>query len=318
MAQHFLLSAQARTLSLAKVMRMSDDEAFEMFKSLRWPEGVYCAECGCVDVYQFKTRRIFKCSACKRQFSATSGTLFASRKLPLRDYLAAIAIFVNGAKGYSALQLSRDLDVQYRTAYVLAHKLREAMASEQRGIMLDGEIEVDGAFFGGHVQQKNRKKDRIDRRKAIHQTGKRRSVVVARERGGNAVTGVFRSERKSTDFVISHIKDGSVVYTDESLQWEPIRDYFLTYSIDHRFAYAEGDICTNQAESYFSRLRRAEMGQHHSIAGPYLDRYAAEMAWRENQRRSSNGRQFARLTALCASLQPSQTWRGYWQKHTTA
>ena len=64
------------------------------------------------------------------QFSVTSGTIFASRKLPIRDYLLAIAIFVNGAKGHSALQLSRDLDCQYKTAFVLAHKLREAMAAD--------------------------------------------------------------------------------------------------------------------------------------------------------------------------------------------
>ena len=223
---------------------------------------------------------------------------------------------MNGAKGISALQLSRDLDVQYRTAYVLAHKLREAMASEQHGVVLDGEIEVDGCYVGGHVPQKNLREDRIDRRKTIHKSGKRRSVIVARERKGRTITGVFKSERHSTDFVISSVKDGSVVYTDESPAWEPIRDYFLTYSINHQEAYAIGDICTNQAESFFSRLRRAELGQHHHISGPYLDRYAGESAWRENQRRTSNGGQFKRLTALCASLQPSRTWRGYWQRHT--
>ena len=79
-------------------------------------------------VYAYKTRTLWKCKACSHQFSVTSGTIFASRKLPVRDYLLAIAIFVNGAKGHSALQLSRDLDCQYKTAFVLAHKIREAMA----------------------------------------------------------------------------------------------------------------------------------------------------------------------------------------------
>ena len=81
-----------------------------------------------------------------------SGTIFASRKLSIRDYLLAIAIFVNGAKGHSALQLSRDLDCQYKTAFVLAHKIREAMASEANGATVSGEVEIDGAYFGGHVQ----------------------------------------------------------------------------------------------------------------------------------------------------------------------
>ena len=123
MSQHFLLSAKARTLSLASVARMSDDEARAMFRKIRWAatdgEPV-CPQCGCVVCYEYATRPIFKCKACGRQFSVTSGTLFSSRKLPMRDYLLAIAIFVNGAKGVSALQLSRDLDVQYKTAFVLA------------------------------------------------------------------------------------------------------------------------------------------------------------------------------------------------------
>ena len=76
--------------------------------------------------------------------------------MAIRDILAAIAIFVNGAKGHSALQLSRDLDVQYKTAFVLTHKLREALAAAQDGQTLDGEVEVDGAYFGGYVKPANR------------------------------------------------------------------------------------------------------------------------------------------------------------------
>ena len=111
MAQHFLLSAKARTLSLAAVMRMTDDEAHAAFVAIRWADNrgePYCARCGCVAVYAYTARRIWKCKACGHQFSVTSGTIFASRKLPIRDYLAAIAIFVNAAKGLSALQLGRD------------------------------------------------------------------------------------------------------------------------------------------------------------------------------------------------------------------
>ena len=134
MAQHFLLSAQARTLSLVQVARLSDEQAIATFRSLRWHETggePVCPACGCVAVYEYRTRRVFKCQACSRQFSVTSGTTFHSRKLPVRDYLMAIAIFVNAAKGISALQLGRDLDVSYKTALVLAHKLREAMAADQ-------------------------------------------------------------------------------------------------------------------------------------------------------------------------------------------
>ena len=100
MAQHFLLSKKARTLSLARVMRYTDDEAYEVFKKVRWAENdgePFCPRCGCIAVYEYKARKIYKCKGCERQFSITTDTIFASRKLPIRDLLAAIAIRLQGA-----------------------------------------------------------------------------------------------------------------------------------------------------------------------------------------------------------------------------
>ena len=168
MGQHFLLSAKARSLSLKGIFRMTDDEAHATFVAIRWADNdgePFCPRCRCTAIYTYTARRIFKCRDCQRQFSVTSDTIFASRKLPIGDYLAAIAIFVNAVKGISALQLGRDLDVQYKTAFVLAHKLREAIAAEQLGqAQLAGTVEVDGAYFGGHTRQENEKANRQDRR----------------------------------------------------------------------------------------------------------------------------------------------------------
>src|SRR5579862_3436577 len=167
MAQHFLLSSAARSLSLATVARMSDEEAWNAFRLIRWSDTQgepFCPRCGCLDNYAYKTRKVFRCQGCSHQFTVTSGTIFASRKMPMRDYLLAIAIFVNGAKGHSALQLSRDLDCQYKSAYVLAHKIREAMGAEQAAIgEVAGSVEIDGAYFGGHLRPANRREDRKDR-----------------------------------------------------------------------------------------------------------------------------------------------------------
>ena len=195
MAQHFLLAARARSLSLVAVARMSEGEAFATFGAIRWAatdgEPV-CPACGCVACYEYRTRRLFKCQACHKQFSVTSGTIFHGRKLPVRDYLLAIAIFVNAVKGISALQLGRDLDVSYKTAFVLAHKLCEAMSADQARYSPKGEVEIDGAYFGGTIRQENRKADRKGRRLAEHQTGKRRVVVVMRERGGRTLPFAVR------------------------------------------------------------------------------------------------------------------------------
>ncbi len=119
MAQHFLLTAAARSLNLKAIFRMSDDEAHNVFTTIRFADNggaAFCPRCDCTAVYTYAVRRIWKCKACNHQFSVTSGTIFASRKLAIRDYLAATAIFVNAVKGISALQLGRDLDVQYNTS----------------------------------------------------------------------------------------------------------------------------------------------------------------------------------------------------------
>ncbi len=317
MSQHFLLSAQARTLSLAKVLRLTDAEAYEAFKSIRWADTdgePVCPRCGCLAIYEYKSRKIFKCKGCESQFSITTATIFASRKMSIRDLLAAIAIFVNGAKGYSALQLSRDLDCQYKTAFVLAHKLREAMGAAAKDRNLSGDVEIDGAYFGGYVKPKNVKAERVDRRLAIHQTGKRRAVVVMREREGRSLTFVFPREDDAAPTIAERVETGSTVYADEGSGWDELHARFAMKRVNHSIAFKDEDACTNQAESYFSRLRRAEVGTHHHISGPYLHSYAAEMVWREDNRRISNGEQFGMVVASTLAHPVSRQWKGYWQR----
>lgn len=317
MAQHFLLSAQARTLRLAKVLRLTEEEAYETFRKIRWAETqgeAVCPKCGCAATYEYKARRIFKCKACERQFSVTSGTIFASRKLANRDYLAAIAIFVNGAKGVPALQLSRDLGVDYKTAFVLAHKLREAMAAEQVDATLSGVVEVDGAYFGGYVKPENHEEDRLDLRLKANRTGKRKAVVVMRERKGRTLPFVFKGEADSLPTVVDRVEAGSVVHADESPVWDRLHDLFAMRRVNHSVAFSDKGACTNQAESYFSRLRRAEIGVHHHISGRYLQAYAREMAWREDHRRVGNGEQFLAVTSAALTHPVSREWKGYWQK----
>jgi transposase-like protein len=144
MAQHFLLSAAARTISLGKIFRMKDVEVEATFAAIRWVETAgrpVCPGCGCTICYDCRRPNggaRWRCKACRKDFSLTSGTLFAFHKLSLRDYLAAIVIVCNDVKGKPALALSRDLDVQYKTAFVMAHQIREAMGVEVRGMHLGG------------------------------------------------------------------------------------------------------------------------------------------------------------------------------------
>jgi len=318
MAQHFLLSSKARTLSLAQVMRLTEDEAFRMFVALRWSENAgepVCPKCGCVTIYKYEARRIFKCKGCNAQFSATSCTIFASRKLAYRDLLGAIAVFANGAKGHAALQLSRDLDVQYRTAFVLAHKIRESLAAETNATVLSGTVEIDGAYFGGHIKPANYKEDRKDRRLAENQTGKRKCVVVVRQRGGRTLTHVGKSELQAVPAIMERVAAGTVIHADEASSWDSLHDHYEMKRINHSVCYSDGEACTNWAESFFSRLRRAEHGTHHHIRRRYLSAYASEMAWREDHRREANGSQFVQIVQSAAHHPVSRQWKGYWQRH---
>lgn len=318
MAQHFLLSAKARTLSFSQVLRLTDEDAYGTFKAIRWAAtngDATCPKCGSVAVYTYAARRIFKCKGCGHQFSVTSGTIFASRKMTFRNLLAAIAIFVNGAKGVSALQLSRDLDCQYKTAFVLTHKLREAMGAELAK-EVGGEVEIDGAYFGGHIRPENRKADRKDRRLAKHQTGKRGVVVVMRERLGRTLPMVFKSEDASIPAIVARVLPGSTVHADEASSWDALHARFGMKRINHSVAFSDEGACTNQAESYFSRLRRAEIGQHHHVSGKYLVSYAQEMAWREDNRRISNGELYGMVVAATMAHPVSRQWKGYWQRNS--
>src|SRR6266581_724747 len=224
MPQHFLLSSAAKSLTLGQVARMSDGEAERVFIRLRWSDNsgeAFCPKCGCTICYVSRRKGCvrYQCKACQKDFSLTSGTLFASRKMPLRSYLMAIAIFANEVKGKSMLALSRDMGCTYKASFVLAHKLREAMASEVRQSAIGGEgkrAEIDGGYFGGYVKPANRREDRVDRRKRANQTGKRKAVVVIRERGGKTVPGVFRSEADALNFIRTRIAPKTALYADGS------------------------------------------------------------------------------------------------------
>jgi len=171
------MSAAARTLSLVDLCDLSEDAAHKMLCGMRWADtggAPVCPNCSCAAVYTYRCRRVFKCKACHRQFSTTSGTLLACRKLPFRTLLMAFSLFVNAAKGISSLQLSRNLGLHAKTAFILLHKLRCALTSNSAEIILSGVVEIDGGWFGGHIRPENHRVARVDRRRREHQNGKRR------------------------------------------------------------------------------------------------------------------------------------------------
>lgn len=328
--QHFLLSAKARSLSIKRLHALTDEQAFDLFRELRWGVGeeVTCPCCGSIAKHWFiKTRRQWRCRDCKHTFSVTSGTIFAFHKLPLKDYLIAIAIFTNAAKGISALQLSRDLDVQYKTAFVLAHKIRESLMEHRDDSALAGEIHVDGAYVNGHIRPKNKKSERIDRRLAKHQKPGKRCVFVMRQKcaeiaeskmigGHRTLTFVLKNENQADVIRLANtfVTAGSTICADEANAYDPLHAKFDTRRVNHQQEYRADDGTTNNlAESYFSRFRRMQYGQVHKFGNLYLANYANEAAYREDTRRMPNGDIFQDIVKKCARTRTHHDWCGYWQ-----
>jgi transposase-like protein len=328
MAQHPLLNADAVTISISDVATMSDKEVEKRFASLRWADNdghPYCPHCGCLNVYTCKrpsglTRYRCKDKDCRKDFSVTSGTIFAWHKKPLRVYLLAIVLVCNEVKGKSMLALRRDLRVQYKTAFVLSHKLREAIAAEVSTIKLGGPgkiVQVDGVWVGKYVRPYNKKSERLDLRLAENQSGKKMVVVALREVGGRTITRVFKTEGDAVPFIREHVAPGTLIYTDENPEWNILAAWYRLKQVNHDEAYFDMGVHTNAVESFFSRFRRGENGHHHHVSGPYLHRFGQETAWREDHRYDSNGWQVDRVVELAMSSRLSVDFCGYWQRRRT-
>jgi hypothetical protein len=165
------------------------------------------------------------------------------------------------------------------------------------------------------VRPANWKENRRDRRLAVNQSGKRQVVVIMRERNGRALPFVCKHEDSSLDAIRAHVAPGATIYADEAACWDELHARYLTKRINHSQVYSDGEACTNQAESFFSRMRRAEIGMHHHIAGPHLAAYANEMVWREDNRRVSNGELYLKAASAALKHPVSRQWKGYWNRH---
>ncbi|MGC1506317.1 MAG: IS1595 family transposase, partial [Sulfitobacter sp.] len=204
---------------------------------------------------------------------------------------------------------------QYKTAFVLAHKLREAMAQEvHTGEVLEGHVEIDGAFFGGHIRPENAKKDRKDRRLKQHQTGKRRVVIAMRERESRTLPFVGMSEGEGVALANENVSRMSTMSADEASHWDELHMGWSVDRVNHSEIYSDHGKHTNMVESFFSRLRNMVRGQHHHVSPQYLHQYANHAAWLEDNRRTDNGT-LAKIVVSNAMEAPvSRDWKGYWQR----
>lgn len=231
-----------------------------------------------------------------------------------------VKLFSMGSKGIPSILFGNGADISCKSAFVNGHKIREAQIKAQLGRQLLGIVEVDGSVYGGYCHQVNERKERADLRRVGDITGKRMSMVVARERTtadrvGLSMCTIVPHQADSRQWIFDSVDRMATVHADGGSHWDSLRVALNVEQVNHSQRYFDKGVCTNQAESFFSRVDRMEMGTHHHIAGPYLWGYGCDAVWREDHRRETQAEKFGDLLRALLSNTVSRTMKGYWQRH---
>ena len=265
----------------------TDDDAHEALIKARWPEGSRCPACESDRISRItskgktgKVRRVLECLECGYQFTATSGTLFHDSHLPLRKWFMAIALICEAKKGLSALQLSRHLGVQHRTAWYLNHRIREAM-QETDPTPLGGTgkvVEIDETNLGGKSRAKGVKSGKNAKIKVlgmVERSGRIRLQVIPDAK--------VRSLKPAID---AHVSPDATIATDAAYAYERIIPADRhTIGVHKDELWNHGTVReTRTVEGAFSLLKRGLVGSYHKLSGDHLEAYLNEFCWRYNRR----------------------------------
>jgi transposase-like protein len=269
-----------------------DDEAARLhLEAQRWPDGPYCPHCGEVDRVTRLQGASTKpglciCKSCRKKFSVTVGTIFESSHIGLAKWMLAFRMMASSKKGVSALQIERTLGVTYKTAWFMAHRIREAMTVETPG-PLGGEgkvVEVDETYVGGKEGNKH-----ANKRTAGRGAGVKAPVVTLVERDGKARSFHVANVTAKTirKVVVTNASRKSHLMSDGAIVYIGLGNEFAGHSrVDHsKGEYVrEGFHHSNTVESFFAILKRGVYGNFHSVSEAHLHRYLAEFDFRYNNR----------------------------------
>ena len=273
------------------------DKARAHFEALRWPDGRTCPHCGVVGddqstLLKGKSHRagLYKCKACSEPFTATIGTVYEDSKVPLNKWLLATHLMCASKKGISALQLQRELGLgSYRTAWFMAHRIREAMIDTD-DTSLGGEgkvVEADETYFGKPAVSPT---IRATTGQPYKQAKRRNSrpVVALVERGGRAKVFHVAVADKATvsRLVLENVDKATRLHTDESRLYIGAADVFASHeTVKHSAGeYARGDVNTNSAEGFFGVFKKGMKGVYQHCSEKHLNRYVTEFGFRHNSR----------------------------------
>lgn len=275
-----------------------EDVALAFMVNLRWPYGKQdCPHCNARDEHYFlQSRRVWKCKACKKQFSIKVGTIFEDSPIPLSKWLPALWMLANCKNGISSHELGRALGVTQKSAWFMLHRIRLAMQSESFQ-KIDGEVEVDETFIGGKARNMHKeKRERVI--KGRGPTGKAAVFGLLARHGSNGSQvrlRVVKSRKKHPlqSEIRAHVEAGATVYSDALKSYDGLDAEYVHKVIDHAERYADGVVHTNGMENFWSLLKRGIRGTYVSVEPFHLFRYLDEQAFRFNWRKDTDLGRFA-------------------------
>ncbi len=270
----------------------SEAACIETLARHRWPNGYVCARCGGSESYQLKSRpRVFECSGCGRQESVTAGTIFHRTRTPLRKWFLAAWWMARDKRGVSALFLSRELELRYATAWLMAHKLRHAL-TEGAAFPLGGLVEIDESYYGGRGKSESRGRGRSNPNKSLLVMAvEKRPVGIGKGiKGSGFAAGRARlvvlpaaSMAELGGFVRGAVRPGSQLLTDGFAGYAGLGDAYH----HHPVVQGKGENAEHLSpivHVLFSNVKTWLNGTYHGVGAKHLPRYVREWNYRFNRR----------------------------------
>jgi transposase-like protein len=292
------MSQLPSTLQQAVKYFADAQRCLEFVVALRWPHGPVCPRCQAVEHRFIKTRSMWECKACRKQYSVKVGTIFEDSPIKLDKWLCAIWMIVNAKNGVSSYEIARALGVTQKSAWFMMHRIRLALQKGSIDRKLMGNVEVDETYIGG--QARNMHSDK--RIKMRNEGSFRKAVVIGMlERQGEVRTAVLnRATGKLIEKAIkAHVVPGSNLFSDEAHAYVKVGKEYAHKVINHAETYVKGNVHTNTIENFWSLLKRGIKGTYVSVEPFHLFRYLDEQSFRFNTRKDNDqGRFMAALSTV--------------------